>query len=99
MALWRQVDDELYAKEQLVWQAAGMPGELPPRRTNFAEVEFPVSPREERARHDWELQHGLTAITDLLLARNPDGFSSAEEALTQVRSNLAVNRSLASESS
>lgn len=92
LALWRQVDNELYAKEKLVWEAAGLTGELPQRRVNFSEIEFPVPPREERARRDWELDRGLTAITDLLMARNPDGFGSAEEALTQIRSNLAVNR-------
>ena len=90
MALWRQVDEELYEKERLVWQAANLPGELPDRRINFAEVEFPLPPREERARHDWELERGLTAITDLLIARNPDGFGSVEEALAQIRANLAL---------
>ena len=39
---------------------------------DFGEVEFPLSPQEERAWLDWKLAHGIMTKKDLLLYFNPD---------------------------
>jgi hypothetical protein len=39
---------------------------------DFGEVEFPLSPQEERTWLDWKLAHGIMTKKDLLLYFNPD---------------------------
>jgi len=39
---------------------------------DFAEVEFPKSPQEERAELDWKLAKGLMSREDLVRHFNPD---------------------------
>lgn len=39
---------------------------------DFGEVEFPMSPKEEREHLDWKLNHGIITKKELLLYYNPD---------------------------
>ena len=39
---------------------------------DFGEVEFPLSPQEERAWLDWKLDKGIMTKKELLLYFNPD---------------------------
>lgn len=68
----RQWERDLYQKERIVAKTdAGLT--LPEKiHVDFAEVEFPLDPAEERARWEWEWQHGLSSKLDYLKSKSPD---------------------------
>ena len=46
---------------------------------NFTEIEFP-DPEREREDWEWKFKHGLADKLDWLMANDPDGFPTREDA-------------------
>ncbi|KKM80599.1 hypothetical protein LCGC14_1338220 [marine sediment metagenome] len=88
LAVWLKSDRDLYEIEEIVWEKSdGTKGKLPKREVNFAEVEFPVSPEQQQARDEWDLDHGQITEAEILWRNDPDGYKSLEEAEKKVLDN------------
>ena len=90
LTTWLVADNELYEIEKIVWEKSeGTKGKLPERTVNFAEVEFPVTPEQQQARDEWDLQHGQITEAEILWRDDPDGYKTIEEAEKKVAENKA----------
>ncbi len=92
--VWSIADRDVYDLEVIISEAAKLGG-LPKERTaNYAEIEFPLSPQDERERDEWEINQGLTTAAAILIRENPDGFADEKAAIAKILENKAVNRQL-----
>jgi len=87
----REWEADIYEIEKVIAQVdAGI--SLPERMSvDFAEVAFPIDPAEERAKWEWEWQHGLSSKIDYLKQKSPD---TPED---ELRKRLEENAKLKSE--
>ena len=60
---------------------------------DYTEMEYPSDPKVEQEVEQWELDHGLVNVAQLMLRRNPD-LGTEEKALKEVERNLKTNRDL-----
>lgn len=69
----RTWEDEIFNKEKLVYEI-DTDNKFPTSdlHVDFAEVRFPVSPEEKRAKWDWEFEHGISTAVDYMKAESPD---------------------------
>ena len=70
--LWREWEHQRYEVDREVWRAHTGKDFGESYSVDFAEVEFPLSPQEERAALDWKLDKGLMNREDLVRHFNPD---------------------------
>ena len=90
LTVWLKADEDLYEIEEVVWEKSdGTKGTLPEREVNFAEVEFPVTPEQQQARDEWDLDHGQITEAEILWRNDPDGYDDIEEAEAKVTANKA----------
>ena len=90
LPVWLKGDSDLYEVERIVWpKSDGTKGKLQDREVNFAEVEFPVTPEQQQARDEWDLEHGQTTEAEILWRNDPDGFKTIKEAEKKVVDNKA----------
>ena len=61
-----------YAIDRVILETHGVMNLSDDYTVDFGEVEFPLSPNEERAWLDWKLDKGIMTKKDLLLYFNPD---------------------------
>lgn len=88
LPVWLKADSDLYEVERVVWEKSeGTKGKLQDREVNFAEVEFPVTPEQQQARDEWDLEHGQTTEAEILWRNDPDGFKTLKEAEKKVTDN------------
>lgn len=89
---WMVYDNDVYDIERvIIEQEIGK--KLPDnRKINFTEINFPLSPEEERNSRDWRLKHGLDSIIDYAIRENPDAFKDRAEALQHILQNKNENR-------
>ncbi len=85
VATWQVADEQLYAVEQAVWEGA-----LPKRVINYDEISFPVTPTEQQAQDQWDLDHGLITEAQILMRDNPDGYKTEKKAQEQIEKNRAA---------
>ncbi|HEA68301.1 hypothetical protein LCGC14_1268440 [marine sediment metagenome] len=90
VATWQVADEQLYEVEQAVWE-----GKLPNRTVNYDEIEFPVTPTEQQAQDQWDLDHGLLTTAQILMRDNPDGYKTEKKAQDQINKNREVQRASA----
>ena len=69
---WREWEHDRYEVDREVWKAHTGKDLGENYAVDFAEVEFPKSPQEERAELDWKLAKGLMSREDLVRYFNPD---------------------------
>lgn len=71
--IWRKHENDIYEIERKVYEVESSKSALPEKmHVNYAEVRFPVSPEEQRAKDDWDLEKGLTTLLDIAKRENPD---------------------------
>ena len=100
----QQIDDVFRHREQDIYEIVRSMNDyhklgfnLPEGRlrVDFPEVDFPLSPEEERSQVDWELKKNLTTLAKVLMARNPDlSEDEAEEIITTNAEKNNTGRSL-----
>ena len=84
VATWQVADEQVYEVEKAVWK-----GSLPKRTVNYDEIAFPVTPTEQQAQDQWDLDHGLLTTAQILMRDNPDGFKTEKKAQRQIEKNMA----------
>ena len=87
VATWQVADEQVYEVEQAVW---GSP--LPKRTVNYDEIEFPVTPTEQQAQDQWDLDHGLITEAQILMRDNPDGYKTEAQAQKQIDKNRETQK-------
>ena len=70
--IWREWERERYEIDRSVIRAHTGKDLGERYSVDFAEIEFPKSPQEERAELDWKLEKGLISREDLFRHFNPD---------------------------
>ena len=85
VATWQIADEQLYEVEKAIFDK-----ELPERTINYDEIAFPVTPTEQQAQDQWDLDHGLLTEAQILMRDNPDGYDNEEEAQEQIVINRAA---------
>jgi len=70
--IWREWEQERYEIDRSVIRAHTGKDMGERYAVDFAEIEFPKSPQEERAELDWKLEKGLISREDLIRHFNPD---------------------------
>ena len=83
----------MYAIEQTIAQVeAGVV--LPDMmKINYDEVEFPDADMEMKE-WEWKFKHGLADKVDYLMAKDPDGFESREDAQAYLAERLSSQNKL-----
>ena len=82
-------EDKIYAIERAIYEAEtgkSLPEEM---AVDFAEIEFPDE-ENERARWDWKFQHGIADKVDYLMEKDPDRFTTREEAQEHLNERTSV---------
>ena len=86
----RDWEQDLFEKEKLIYETDtnnSFPGkEL---SINFAEVKFPVDPKEERAKWDWEIKNNFATHIDYMKSQDPD--ATEEELQKRFEQNKEIN--------
>ena len=76
---WKFAEKEIYEIEKVIAQVENNTI-LPEQHTiNYDEVEFPDA-QMEMAEWEWKFKHGLADKIDYLMAKDPDGLTTREEA-------------------
>ena len=76
---WKYAEQEMYKLERVIGEVEA--GQTLPEdfKINYDEVEFPDADMEMKE-WEWKFKHGLADKIDYLMAHDPDGFSSREDA-------------------
>ncbi len=77
---YRNTEKELYKIEKTIAEIEGggiLPEDI---KIDFDEIEFPDADQEMKE-WDWKFKNGLADKADYLMAKDPDGYPSREEAL------------------
>ena len=89
IARWRQFERALYEKElQLI--GGGLHDSI---NIDFSESEEVLNPQEQMERDQWDLEHNLTTLVDIMRRRNPD--LDEDQARQLLESNQEANAALA----
>ncbi len=94
LGLWRWYDRDSYANEQIIWKTET--GEALPdgRHVDYTEPKFPRTIDEEITAEKHDLELGLTNLALLAKKRDPDGFTSADDAEKFIADNKELNTKL-----
>ena len=91
---WRTSDAKIYEVEKRIVEVESG-STLPEKRmVDYAEPEHPISPQEEREQDDWDLEHGLTSLPQLMMRRDPDRYKTPEMAIAAIEKNKGINQAL-----
>jgi len=90
----RMWEEDIYELEKVVGKIDGRVTLPDNMRVDFAEVEFPVNPEEERARWEWEWTHGLSSKIDYLKSKSPD--TPEDELKKQLEENAKLSSEIKS---
>ena len=77
--IWRQVEREIYELER-IFADVHLNMNLPEEMTiDYDEVDFPDA-EQEMQEWEWKFKHGLADKIDWLMAKDPDGFPTRQDA-------------------
>ena len=89
---WRIAEHDIYKIEKeiaLVEANMKLPDEF---SVDFSEsITDELSPAEQQAKWDWDLEHNLTTLAQIAMERNPDKFDSIEDAQEFIDANKAAD--------
>jgi len=86
----RRWEREIFKKEKLIYEKdTGKSFPAKDLHVDFAEVRFPVNPKEERERWEWEFSHKISTPLDYLKAQSPD--TPEEEIKKRLEENAKLN--------
>ena len=87
-----QFDKEVYEIDKVVYETEQGKKLPEKRRTDYPEVTFPLTATEQQLQDDWDLEHGMTTLAEIMRRRDPDGFKDDEEAQKEIDKNLEANK-------
>ena len=76
---WKFIEKEMYSIEKAIAEVEATVNLPDDMKINYDEVDFPDAEMEMQE-WEWKFKHGLADRIDYLMAKDPDGFSSREEA-------------------
>jgi len=94
LGLWRWYDRDSYSNEQIIWKTEAGNALPDGRHVDYTEPSFPRTIAEEIEAENHDLELGLTNLALLAKKRDPDGFTSGEDAEQFVTDNKELNASL-----
>ena len=90
---WKFAEKQIYNIERIIAQVEA--GVILPEmmKINYDEVEFPDADMEMKE-WEWKFKHGLADKVDYLMAKDPDGFESREDAQAYLAERLLSQNQL-----
>ena len=91
----KMYEKEIYDIIQIQDEVLNLGYKLPKRDKNnkltvdFQDINFPINAAEEREDKDWNLDHNIISVVDIIQANNPD--MTEEEAIEKWEKNKALN--------
>ena len=76
---FNRLEQEIYKKEKIIAEVENNIGLPEDMSVNYTEIDFP-DPERDRDNWEWKFKHGLADKLDWLMAEDPDGFPTREEA-------------------
>lgn len=89
----REWEKDLLIAEKLVWETDvenTLVNNIEDFTVDFKEVEFPLSPEEQRAQQEFELDHNIISILDIKQEQTPD--TDRDILKDQIEDNIRLNK-------